>query len=325
MTFDELQLDVYEDTGANNPTPSEQTITRIAKNLNKAHRKILTDPHLIRLRHTAAPMTFASVANRAFYGLPSALVSLRKLTERSTMRCLWPKTIDEVREEDPGLTTADTPSWFVPIGYKAVSNVPNSARLWAVSSSISDTTQTVQISGVRSGTGLAADASATLSGSSRVPVGSFIDYVDVLTFTISATALGVVSLYDDQFSGNLLGEIPIGQLSTQYFMIQLYPTPAAAVTYYVDGVYRIPTLMEAQDVPLVPESFHDLLSLYAKEQEMLKSGDTMKAAMWRNEYEEGMMKLRHWVGTQGGDTPVVHRQPRRRVSRYGGNYPTGPF
>jgi hypothetical protein len=323
MTFRELQEDVYEDTGANNPAPQPDTQARIRKNLNKAHRKILTDSALVRLRHTANPLTFASAANRAFYGLPASLEAVRAITERATMRRLLPMTLDEVRDRDPGLTTADTPTWFVPIGYKCVANVPSSTGLWAVSSSASDTTQTVQVAGVRSA--IAADDVAVLTGTSRVAIGTVTDYVDVLAFTLSSLAVGTVSLYDAASSGNLLAEIPIGQLSAQYFMVQIYPTPAAAVTYYVDGTYRVLTLSEAQDVPQLPDAYHDLLSHYAKEQECIKQKDGQAAMYWRNEFNELMSKLRHRVGTQDGDAPVVSRRTSPRASRYGANYPIGPF
>ncbi len=325
MTFGELQIDVYEDTGANNPMPTTQTVARISKNINKAHRKILTEPGLIRLRHTGMPIQFDTEADRFLYGLPPSLSSVRALTERDTTRILFPKTIDEIREEDPGFTRQDTPWAFVPIGYKVIQRAPDSTGLWVASTSSSDSTPVVQVVGVRASSIISAEESATLTGTTRVALGTITDYVDVISLSVSQTCVGVVSLYDAAASGNVLAEIPIGAQTSQYFMLQIYPTPSDVVTYYVDGTYRIVTLQDAQDTPQLPEEFHDMLSDYAKEQECIKAGEGQKALYWRSEFDGKLPKLRQWVSSQGAETPVISRRFTPRVSRYGANMPVGPF
>ena len=324
MTFGELQQDVYADTGANNPAPAPGTVDRIARYLNRAHREILTEHGLIRLRHTGMPLTFTSEADRLLYGLPSSLASVRSITERDTHRLLVPMTLDELRFSDPALTSSGTPHGFIPIGYKPIQEAPLSTGLWVASSSSSDTAIVAQIRGVLSGGSTTSDQTATLSGTSRVAVGTFTDYVDVLEFTINSHASGMISLYDAASSGNTLAEIPIGQATSRYFVVQLYPTTTDGVVYYVDGVYRILTMAEAQDQPQLPEEFHDLVSLRAKELEFIKAND-QRALVCRADYESGLSKLRYWVSCHGAEVPVVARRTQPRASRYGGMFPLGPF
>jgi hypothetical protein len=129
--------------------------------------------------------------------------------------------------------------------------------------------------------------------------------------------VGVVSLYDASSSGNVIAEIPIGQTAPQYFRVQLYPTPDEAITYYVDGTYRIPTLDDAQDVPMLPDDFHDMLMDYARWREYERTSDTERAMLARSDWTTALSRLKHSVSAMAADMPVMGRMSRPRYSRFG--------
>jgi len=317
VTLGDLLTNLYIDLGYPSSPPTDVT-TRLTAQLNKAQRVILREPGLLRLRDTLAPLTFATVANQAVYGLPEAIVRIKAITERTNNRDLDEMTLPELRASDPGLTSTGTPWAYVPLGYRQVQLMPSTTGVWAVSSSASDTTQSAQINGIRSNGLMTGDLSATLTGLTRVAVGSAItDLVDIQSFSIAAVAVGVVSLYDAATNGNLLAQIPVGQTSAQYFTVQLYPTPTSAITYYVDGQLRIPVLNSSQDTPIIPEEFHDVLAAYARRLEYEKTGDNERMASALAEYTLGVQRLKHYVSSQPSEVLVFGQAAHRRFSRFG--------
>lgn len=316
MTVGDLLSDLYRDFNFG-ASPDAIITTRLKGYINKAYNALLREPSLARLRDTTAPLTFASVANQAIYGLPSQLSRISAITERDNDRDLESMTLDTLRRSDPGLTSTGTPWAFVPLGYGPTKYTPASTGIWAASSASGDTTQVVQINGVRSNGLPTGDITATLTGTSRVQLGTLTDYVELQTVTISAVGTGLITLYDASSSGNTLAEIPIGQLYPRYWRVQLYPMPESAITYYVDGTYNIPILDDTVDVPMLPEEFHDLLAAYARMREYEKQGDLERNQLAEQEWTTGVNRLKHKVATSGAETHVLGRPMRRRFSRLG--------
>ena len=89
-------------------------------------------------------------------------------------------------------------------------------------------------------------------------VGTLTDHIEVTKFYLSAVAAGFVTLFDAAVAGNELARIEIGKAYSRYVGIQLFPTPSAAVTYYVDYTRVIPDMVNPADEPLLPEDFHEL-------------------------------------------------------------------
>src|SRR5690349_922836 len=234
MTVGDLLAMLYRDLNYAT-TPSTPVTTELKSYLNSAYRAILTDPRCVRLRDTLQPLTFASVVGQSTYGLPANLNRIYAITERDNDRRLVSRSLSELRAMDPGVTSSGTPWAFVPMGYGPLIYPPASTGIWAASSNAADTTQVVQINGVRASGFASGDVTATLTGTSRVQIGTFTDYVDVQMVTISAVAVGLVTLYDAASSGNTLAQIPIGQVAPKSFRLQLFPVPGAVITYYVDG------------------------------------------------------------------------------------------
>jgi hypothetical protein len=306
-------------------SPAAAVTTRLTNVVNEAQRRILREPGLALVRDTTEGLTFASEASRAIYGLPASLSRIRAISERTNDRALSAKSLADLRLSDPGLNATGTPWAYVPLSYRPIARLPASTGVWAVSSSASDTTQTIQIAGIRSAGALTGDQTVTLNGATRVALGgasAYTDYVDVTAVSLSAAAVGTVTLYDAAAAGNAIAVIPIGATYPQYFVVQLYPIPDAAITYYVDGTLRMPELDDADDVPLLPEEFHDLLVYGALMLEYEKNDDS-RFALAERLYTKGLSRLKYAVASQPGDVPVLGRAPSRGSSRLGAWTPTG--
>lgn len=315
-TYGQIKSSVYDDLGYTSaPPPDVQS--RVGKNVNYAHQLVLRDPVCTKLLETSDSVSFASEVGRAVYGLPSALTMLRVLTERDNDRVLYPSSIEEIRSIDPGRNATGTPYRFVPVGYKPIQRALDMATgsgVWAQSTNAGDT-QAIRINGIRLGGLMTGDITATLTGVTRVQIGSLTDIIDLQAISLASAAVGVVSLYDAAVSGNVIAQIGTGALAPQYYVIELYPTPEAVTTYYVDGRYRIPELSSDQEVPLLPEEFQNLLEDYARFKEYERRDDE-RAAWAKSAFDTGFSQLKYAVNTQPGQVPVFGRR-RSRFARLG--------
>ncbi len=336
MTFSDISKAVYRRVKLAD-TPSSTDSTRIQQFINLWYREILAMPGMDQLRDTT--ITFATVATQKKYGLPQALVKIRDVYDLSNQRRVLPRTLDYLRNVDPGLTaTSSTVENWIPLngwGAEAVELTSTGVGLWAVSSSASDTTQrvfveTTRLGGVSGGT--AVSAGTLITGTTRVQIGSLTDHVEIVKFYISAAAVGTISLYDAASNGNLLSTIQIGRTSARYYMIQVYPTPGAAITLSVDCQRSIQDMVQATEEPLLPEDYHHILVHLACYEEWLNRDDT-RALREYNPDPRGIKghanilldNLRHFLLTSPDEIPV-QRGPRgtpQRVSRLGGYFPAG--
>lgn len=287
-------------------------------------------------------VTFATVASQKKYGLPQALVKIRDIYDVTNQRRVLPKTLDYVRNVDPGLTAISSfvENWIPLNGWGAelVELAATGVGLWVASSSASDTTQkayleTTRLGGISGGT--AVSGGTALNGTTRVQVGALTDHVEIVKFYVDTVGIGAISVFDAASNGNLLSTIQIGRTSARFYMIQIYPTPGAAVTLSVDCQRAIQDLVQATEEPLLPEDFHEALVHLATHEEWVNRDDSRAGApdprnanRGTGEYGRGMQivsELRHYVLTSPDDIPV-QRGPRglsQRVSRLGGNFPAG--
>jgi hypothetical protein len=276
---------------------------------------VLREPGLSRLRDSLNALTFDSEADRAIYGLPPAVVRVIAITDRTSDRVLQSVSLSDIRAADPGMDQSSEPWCFAPLGYKLLQEPPVSTGLWAESSSASDTC-TLMHAGIRAGGLLTGDISTTLTGVTRVQLGSLTDYVDVTALSLSLPAVGVVSIYDASSSGNVLAQIGVGARSPQYYVVQLYPTPSSVITFYVDAMLRQPDMTEDQDVPTLPEDFHDLLSDYVQRYHWEAKGDQMRAAMTEARIGRALSRLKYFVSSHNTDEIRMGRSEPRRYNRY---------
>jgi hypothetical protein len=193
--------------------------------------------------------------------------------------------------------------------------------LWAVSTSAGDTAPTVQVEAIRAGGYVDFPSATTLTGTSRVQIGSQTDYVEVIKFELSAACQGQIVLYDAVTSGNELARIGVGFTYSRYLGLTLFPQPSSAIPYSVDYTRNIPDLASPSDEPLLPPDFHWIVvrGSLAREYDFQKD---QRYSTTQEEYKAGVLELRNFVQTDGSDL-ISLRLPRPRFSQLGPNFPAG--
>lgn len=268
MTFLELQDDALERCEYSTSS-STSPRTRIKRLLNQAQKDICTNPVYWGLRDGYIPLV--TVANQVLYGLPISLSRINRIFDSAgnNMR-LEKKTLDWLRQDNRADYNTGTPMVYVEHGLKPIYRYPavTGSGLWAVSTAAGDTTQTITVQAVRADGFQHNPSAVTLTGTTRVAIGSRTDYVDVTRIRLSATCAGDIQIYDAAVSGNLLGVIPIGKTTQLYTVIQLYPVAASAYTYIVEGQLALVDMSNNLDEPCFREEFHHILSLKVIEKEL---------------------------------------------------------
>lgn len=297
-------------------SPPTAITTRLTAFVNTTHRQLLGTPGMDKLRDET--LTFASVASQPRYGLPPAISRIRAITDRTTMLRLAERSLLDIRQSDPGLVQTGPSDTFVTHGWQQVQTQPSAATgLWVVSTSASDT-QNCFIETVRTGGYERVGAAVAVNGITRAQLGTLTDHIEVDKFYLSTAAVGAVSLYDASTGGNELARIPIGATYARYLAIQLYPTPASAITYYVDYVREIPDMANATDEPLLPQDFHWLLVEGALLKEWTKLDDSRRAAAERD-YTKGLNALKYFANCPPDFLPA-RRGTMPARSRFGAYY-----
>lgn len=281
------------------PNPSPATQDRITGFINETLEDLVSEPGMSQwLLQNSPPLTVASVANQDTYACPRAITRLDAVCDRTTNLKLAMMPFDEWRRRapTPSLVTG-TPSHWVPRGMQALAQPPAQAGgLWAVSSNASDTVPKVFVEAITSGGQpvTTAPTGTTLTGLSRVQLGSHTDLVSVSRFFLDGPCVGDISLYDAGVGGNLLATIAVDDTYSRYIGFSLYPTPTAAVTYYFDGEVNVPELSQMTDEPPIPARFHRILTDGALWRE-LDNLDDDRAAVARKKYEYAVGQLRYFV------------------------------
>lgn len=316
MNLTAILADLYRRLDFSSAPPAATT-TRLTAFVNTTQRQLLTIPGMDNQRDDT--ITFASVAAQSRYGLPQAVTRVESITDRTTMLRLSLSTLDELRSRDPGLVMTGPSDSYVLHGFQQVATQPAAATgLWAVSTSGSDV-QNGFIETVRTGGYQTVGAAVVLTGVTRKALGALVDHIEVTKFYVSSAAVGAISLYDAAAAGNELARIPIGGTYARYLGIQLYPTPASAITYHVDYGRAAFDLVNGTDEPLLPEDFHYLLIEGALIKEWTKVDDSRRAAALAD-YKTGVSALKYFVNCPADLLPSRPRgrEPRSRLGAYFG-------
>ena len=299
-------------------SPATEVTTRLRAFTNLTHRQLLSTPGLDRLRDDT--ITFASVSAQATYGLPPSVQRIQAITDRTNDRKLTLRSLDWIRTIDPGLDRTGTPEVYAPIGIQAVARQPSDASEIFVDSTSASDTGTAYLEGIRTG-GHRTALSVTVTGVTAVTFSAAItDIIEITKFYMSAAAVGTVTLHEDASGGTELARIAIGQTFSRYLGVQLWPTPSAAVTYYVDYTRTIPDMSVANDEPLLPEDFHWLLVEGALVKEWTKKDDLMRREAAEADYAKGLSALKYHV-TCPADYLPARSDLGERPSRFGAQFP----
>lgn len=307
-------------------TPTTSVTTRLTGYLNDAHRRIVTSPGFEQLRDDTT--TFASVASQVRYGLPPTVARVERIIDISNQRRLRAMRRDDYRRLDPGLTASGVSEYYIPVGEQAVMLQPAAATgLWAVSSSASDTTPKIIIEAITTGgyVHVPVAAGTTLTGTTRVALGTRTDMILVQQCYLTVACVGYVSLYSAATLGTELARIEPGKTASKFHAIELWPAPAAAVTYTVDYTRTVSDLVDPTDEPFLPEDFHYILVLMACRREFTSADDKTRYSMMVAEEAEALKSLRSWL-LYPPDYRVRNTDPSGEYadgSNLGGYFPAG--
>jgi hypothetical protein len=319
MTFSEILTALYDDLYQAS-TPAAAVTTRLKRYVNQGLRVLLNEPGLARLNDSDTPYTFASVASQARYVLPEAVARIHHITERTNDRSLDVMSLAEYRMRDPDpASTSGTPTHIVPIGRVGVAVQPSDASNIFVDSTSASDTGTAYLEGLDADGGRRV-ASVTMTGTTAVNFSAALSLVELEDFYISANAVGTVTLHEDASGGTELAQITIGQKRPRYYGFYLWPTPAAAVTYYVDYRRELVELVNDADEPNLPTDYHYLLVAYARMREYEKTDDSRYQTALV-EWQHGLKRLKYATQTHPGDLPVMGRGAKTGHSRLGAWFP----
>ena len=301
MTFAQIRTRIYRDCGFAD-TPAAAVVARVKDWVNEGHRRVLRDPKFSKLRDGTVP--FSSVVNVTIYGFPQVFERVDAMVQQTNDRRLNFLTRDKYRAMDPAERATGVPDSYVPEGYGVLyKKLVTDGGIWAASSNIGDTTQVLTYEGTATNGDQVGPAQITLTGTTLIQLGTT-TFHDLLGWNLSAPALGTVSLYDAASLGNEIARIPIGQQSVRYDLFRLWPTPSQVLPYVVDGQFKIFDLVQDSDVPMWPESYHDVLCDYGRMKEYERTQDT-RLSVASNQYTEGKEKLRQYVEFPDDYNPVA--------------------
>lgn len=321
MILSELLAGVYEETGFQT-SPAPAVITRLTRWLNEGLRAILAEPGLSRLADSDTPLTVASVASTARVVVPEAVARILSITERTNDLALRAMDLQTYRNLDPDATSSTgTPSHYMPIGRVAVAVQPADASEIFVKSTSASDVNTAYLQGRITG-GYKRSAAAVMTGVTAKSLDTSITTFEAIDeFSLNVAAVGTVTLLEDSGAGTELARITIGQTRPRYYGFYLWPTPASAVTYYVDYRRELTDLANPTDEPALPTDFHPMLVAYAVLREREQKDDTERLLIARKRYTEWLSKLKYYTQTLSGEIPTAGRQPRVGRSRLGAYYP----
>lgn len=320
MTFADLLSDVYRRTRYSS-SPASDVVTRIKALCNETQQELAEDPRLASLLRGTT--TFATTASQAAYGLPPNIGRLTKIRDTSNRWALRQESLDWYRTVWTDTTDEGTPDRYVLLGPKPVKLQPSAATgVWAVSSSGSDTAITASLEAIRTGGYVHQPSATTLTGTSRVQLGSQTDYEEITDFYLSAAPVGDVSLYDAASNGNVLAVIPKGQTRATYPWIAFVPTPSASITYALDYERIVTDLVNNTDEPYwLPAQFHRLIGLGARKKEYEFQADD-RLVVAADEYDKTLRLLLAYVNAPP-DAVLVPGGRRFGRSDLGSQYPAG--
>jgi len=260
VTFKEITEDVLERSGYT--LNAGTTRERIKRLVNQHYRQLLAFSRFSGYRDGHTPLV--TVAAQPLYGIPVTLQRIDQIYDPNGNNAPLAKRskawlrADVRANQGPG-----TPIVYVDYGIKPIFRFPveTGSGIWAASSAAGDTTQTVTMQSFRVDGFTYNPSATTLTGTTRVQLGTLATLVDVEKLRLSAACAGDVTFYDAAVAGNILGVIPIGRTTQLFTVLQLYPVPSSAITYLVEGQRRVEDMDNDIDEPLIPLDFHQILVL----------------------------------------------------------------
>jgi hypothetical protein len=223
--------------------------------INMAQDDVITE---MDAEHLTRRISFSSVADQRSYSLDiefNKILSVRDITNQLD---LLPLTEGEIEESDPDFSYKGTPDSYSVTGLSMVQNQPSSASvITVVSSFASDSAQRVRLNGFDAN-GVDVTELLTLNGTTNV-VGS-VQFKEITQVVKSSTTVGDVLV---TAGAETIVRIPSFSLAREFQPINLYPIPSGVNEYVVRGLKKARLMVNPEDIPDLPQSWHELVLIGA--------------------------------------------------------------
>ena len=198
--------------------------------------------------------TFATVASTENYQLPRDCDDIGIVRQTSTPRKIKFIPDELFYEWLPNPTATGNPKWYRIWEEEGVEvRLSADDTLEVISSSASDTTQTVRIVG-KDSNGLIRTESLTLTGTTVVAGAITYNSGDVLRVSKSADTVGIITVRKATLDVTLVQLGPT-ETSVRFKIMSFYPIPSAVITISIEYYTHIRRLEGNDDVPDLAEKW----------------------------------------------------------------------
>lgn len=198
--------------------------------------------------------TLATVASTENYQLPRDLDDIGLIRQTASPRKIKFIPNDLFYEWLPNPTATGNPKWYRIWEQEGVEvRLSADDTLEVLSSSASDTTQTVRIVG-KDANGLVRTESLLLTGTTAVAGTITYNAGDVLRISKSADTVGVITVRKATLDVTLVLLAPT-ETAARFKIISFYPIPSSAITLYLEYFTHIRRLEGDNDVPDLAEKW----------------------------------------------------------------------
>jgi len=268
--------------------------------LNDAQDRLFRE---IDFDHKNRPISFATVASTREYYVKCAYRRIKSVVDQTDNNVLEEVSVKDIELWDPDQDDSGSPLRYAVEGLYEVKAQPSSAsKITVVSSSASDTSETVRLVG-EDASGNLIQEQVTLNGTTNVTSSN--TYTKLNRVRKSANTVGFITI---SAGSTTLAIIDMHDVRSQYVRLIMDPTPDGANTINLYALH-LPWPMEyVEDVPDLPEEWWSLLLEMAIEygHRWLYEFEAAEAIAVRNEREIAKLKA------QQGNS---RNQKRRRRAR----------
>lgn len=212
--------------------------------------------------HMIQSSTITMVSGTRLYYVPDCEYNkILSVVDTTTDTILELRSEYNLEEQDPDLDDAGSPLFYAPYGYTEYEGQPLTASTVSiVSTSASDTTQTVRIPGVVN----SVDGTENLTLNGLTTVTGTASFSAIHGARKSATTVGRVRVTVNDASTTRIADIAPASLIRQYQPIYLFPVPNAANSMRVRYIRKPRAMVNAEDIPDVSsDQYHELVLIGA--------------------------------------------------------------
>lgn len=246
--------------------------------------------------------------------LPGSLVMLVNETDEQE---IYEKDEQTLVRMDYGRSDGGTPTYFSCTGTKQYQGQPSAAStIRVVSSSASDTAEKVRVRGVVS----SAENYELLSLNGTTNVDGSLSFSQVRGISKDSVTAGKITVTDTT-GGTTLAVLPRARQSVDYLEINMTPVPDSVLTLGMFGYRRPMDLVNSEDVPELPEMFHELYVLGMQQRAHEYLLDFQRANELKLILDSRLQDISNRMSSNAGHVKYLMGRPSRRFRRLPGRLP----